>query len=142
MRGLWPSDSTVGSIPTVSWTGSKNPKHIVFVFELSARVRPEPLSSELSDPMMVTLAVHSPDTQWLKQPEQLRQLGILSRNAFETALAHSSPETTWHILYAGPAPGAVKVGQQLNPTMTPPTQLYEYAHPAHTPSLKIDSSDC
>jgi SMODS-associated and fused to various effectors sensor domain len=113
----------------------------VFVFELSARVRIESLLTELSDPMVVTLAVQSPGTQWLKHPEQLRELGILARNAFETALTHSSTETTWHILYAGPAPGAVKVGQQLNPTMTPPTQLYEYSHPAHTPSLKIESLD-
>ncbi|VDG20799.1 hypothetical protein MUDAN_BIHEEGNE_03517 [Lactiplantibacillus mudanjiangensis] len=32
----------------------------------------------------------------------------------------------WHLFYAGPAPLAVAVGQQLNPTMYPPTQLYEF----------------
>jgi len=134
----WPADAIVGPIPTVSFTGNKNPKHILFVFELSAKVNAEPLLCDLPDPMVVSLALEEPNTQWLKHPEQLRQLGILARNMFENALIHSSSDTTWHILYAGPAPGAVKVGQQLNPTMTPPTQLYEYIHPRHVPSLTIE----
>jgi hypothetical protein len=119
----WPSDAIVGPVPTVNSTGYKNPKHILFVFELSAKVNAKRLLRDLPDPVMVSLALKEPSTQWLKHPEQLRQLGILARNAFENALIHSSPDTTWHILYAGTAPGAVKVGQQLNPTMTPRTRL-------------------
>jgi len=134
----WPADAIVGPVPTVNFTGNKNPKHILFVFELSAKVNAEPFLHDLPDPMVVTLALQEPSTQWLKHPEQLRQLGMLARNTFENALNHSSPDTTWHILYAGPAPGAVKVGQQLNPTMTPPTQLYEYTYPGHMPSLKME----
>jgi hypothetical protein len=46
----------------------------------------------------------------------------------------------WHLLYAGPAPVAVVIGQQLNPTMYPPTQLYEYRHnerPRYRPSIRL-----
>jgi hypothetical protein len=34
----------------------------------------------------------------------------------------------WYVLYAGPAPVGVAIGQQLNPTMYPPVQLFEYRH--------------
>jgi SMODS-associated and fused to various effectors sensor domain len=46
----------------------------------------------------------------------------------------------WHLFYAGPAPLAVVVGQQLNPTMYPAIQLYEYRHkesPRYKPSIRL-----
>jgi SMODS-associated and fused to various effectors sensor domain len=36
---VWPSDSTVGSTPTVSWTGSKNPKHICLRTQCAGEAR-------------------------------------------------------------------------------------------------------
>jgi hypothetical protein len=47
----------------------------------------------------------------------------------------------WHILYAGPAPGGVVVGQQLNPTMIPMVQLYEFQRPRHILSITITPHD-
>jgi len=55
---------------------------------------------------------------------------------------HLAPEAVeWHIFYAGPAPLAVSIGQQLNPTMYPPIQLYEYRHKeTHSPRAVAASS--
>jgi hypothetical protein len=49
----------------------------------------------------------------------------------------------WHLFYAGPAPVAVAVGQQINPTMYPPVQLYEYRHkenPRYRSSIRLGTS--
>jgi hypothetical protein len=54
-------------------------------------------------------------------------------------LFHCSPR--WHILYAGPAPGGVVVGQQLNPTMIPTVRLYEFQRLRHIPSITITAHD-
>jgi hypothetical protein len=46
----------------------------------------------------------------------------------------------WHFFYAGPAPLAVAIGQQINPTMYPAVQLYEYRHkesPKYRPSIRL-----
>jgi hypothetical protein len=134
---VWPTEAIMPSNLSVSTEGSGTPEHILFAFELSASVNVQPLLSNLPSTTVVRIATDSPATRWLQHPDQLRELGRLSRSAFESALELSSPSTVWHILYAGPAPGAVMVGQQLNPTMTPKTQLYEYAHPNHVPSLVL-----
>lgn len=135
----WPAGAPALAEPRISVEGCTDPEEVLFVFELSASVNAEPVKMSLRTPSVVRIAVDSPSTRWLRHPQQLRDLGRLSRDAFECALARSSPSSGWHILYAGPAPGAVIVGQQLNPTMTPRVQLYEYVHPNHLPSLKIES---
>jgi hypothetical protein len=46
----------------------------------------------------------------------------------------------WRLLYPGPAPLAVAIGQQLNPTMYPRDQLYEYRlkeQPRYRPSIRL-----
>ena len=51
-----------------------------------------------------------------------------ARHAFEQARQIFPNADKWHIFYAGPAPVGVVIGQQINPTMYPRTQLYEYRH--------------
>ena len=60
---------------------------------------------------------------------------------FEAAAICYPGSQRWHILYAGPAPGGVVVGQQLNPTMIPKVQLYEFQRPRHIPSITITPHD-
>jgi hypothetical protein len=48
----------------------------------------------------------------------------------------------WHFFYAGPAPLAVALGQQISPTMMPLVQLYEFRfnqQPQYKPSTTINS---
>ena len=49
----------------------------------------------------------------------------------------------WHLFYAGPAPLAIAIGQQINPTMYPSVQLYEYRHkevPRYRPSIVLGAT--
>lgn len=136
----WPSCG-IGEIAQISVTGTTEPEHVFFAFDLTARINLEPLIQGLAGIRIIHIGVPSPSSRWLQHREQLRQLGITARDAFEETLSISSPSTMWHVIYAGPAPGAVKVGQQLSPTMTPKTLLYEYIHPHHVQSLTIENHE-
>ncbi|MGO9584678.1 MAG: SAVED domain-containing protein [Limisphaerales bacterium] len=114
---------------------------VVICFNLSARVEradfPVPKKSLLQ---IVDVSVAEPSVHWLKSPNQLEALGDTATRVFASLLQHFPNATRWHLFFAGPAPGAVKVGQQLNPTMTPPTQLYEFnraANPRYAPSILL-----
>jgi hypothetical protein len=50
---------------------------------------------------------------------------VAARQAFERAVRLSPACELWRVLYAGPAPLGVAIGQQRNPTMYPPAQPYE-----------------
>lgn len=116
---------------------------IAICFDLSARVP----DTSLRGPTrgfagVVRLGVPAPSTGWLQTDSQLTGLGVLARESFERLATEFPAASRWHIFYAGPAPGAVVVGQQLNPTMTPPVQLYEFqrgAVPEHSPSVVLQS---
>ena len=75
---------------------------------------------------MYQCSVPDLSTGWLKSKTQLDELARKAREAFEAAAIRYPNSPRWHILYAGPAPGGVVVGQQLNPTMIPMVQLYQF----------------
>jgi hypothetical protein len=45
---------------------------------------------------------------------------------FEAAMRKFPGAKKWHFFFAGPAPVGVAIGQQINPTMFPSVQLYEF----------------
>lgn len=100
---------------------------VAVCFNLSAKVERAdiPVSGK---PLLqiVDVSVAEPSVHWLKCPSQLEALGDTATHVFGSLLQRFPHATQWHLFFAGPAPGAVKVGQQLNPTMTPLTQLYEF----------------
>jgi SMODS-associated and fused to various effectors sensor domain len=100
---------------------------VAICFNLSARVEhpdiPIPKKALLQ---IVNVSVAEPSVHWLKSPSQLESLGEIATSVFASLHEHFPNAMRWHLFFAGPAPGAIKVGQQLNPTMTPPTQLYEF----------------
>jgi hypothetical protein len=100
-----------------------------FVFHYSAVITDETLI-EANAPLgfRVDFRITEPNTGWLLHPDQLSWAAQVARRAFERAMQLLPNAKTWHIFYAGPAPLAVAIGQQLNPTMYPRTQLYEYRH--------------
>ena len=130
------------AMPTVlSWPErTESPgADVAICFDLSARV---PDASLRDFAAVVRVGVPSPSTAWLQTESQLTRLGGLARETFERLAAEFPAAPRWHIFYAGPAPGAVVVGQQLNPTTCPPVQLYEYqrgASPEHTPSVVLEA---
>ena len=91
----------------------------------------------------IDATVPSPSTGWLCRQDQLRGLAKAAREVFETCQVRFPNADGWHLFFAGPAPGAVAVGQQLNPTMCPPVHLYEYRRdrtPSYQRSVVLGSS--
>ena len=79
-------------------------------------------------------------TGWLQHSDQLHWAAFEARRAFERVMQLLPSAVEWHLFYAGPAPLAIVVGQQLNPTMYPVIQLYEYRHkesPRYRPSIRL-----
>jgi SMODS-associated and fused to various effectors sensor domain len=114
---------------------------IAICFHLSAHIHPEQLVElNLNCARIINLTVPSPNTGWLRSESQLKGLAKTARKVFESCLAFHPNASRWHVLYAGPAPGAVAVGQQLNPTMCPMVQFYEFRRdtsPAYSASFSV-----
>jgi hypothetical protein len=100
---------------------------VVFVFHLSAVVADSAIAAtSAAGARRIDIRVPEPETDWLQHPSQLKELMMITRRSFEAAVRRFPDATRWHLFYAGPAPAAVAVGQQINPTMCPPVQLYEF----------------
>lgn len=140
----WPSHDakithvTVSALPTDI---DQNAEAVVLCFQLSGRIT-APMLAPHVDPGFprIDFVVPEPGTGWLRATDQLDRLGMLTRAIFEGLTAIYPNASRWHLFYAGPAPGAVRIGQQLNPTMTPSVQLYEFirsATPHYAASLLL-----
>ena len=133
-----PGEIFTTSLPNVPHAESGD---IAIRFHLSATIQDEDLKdlgTEFSN--VIDIKIPSPNTGWLRSQEQLKDLAGKARRLFEQCLSFYPKASKWHIFYAGPAPGAVAVGQQLNPTMCPPVQFYEFRkgrRPAYQPSLIV-----
>lgn len=116
-------------------------KAVTFVFHYSANITDDALA-EASIPLehRIDFRVPNPTTGWLQHPDQITWAALEARRAFERTMQLAPNARKWHLLYAGPAPVAVAIGQQINPTMYPATQLYEYRHkttPRYRPSILL-----
>jgi hypothetical protein len=140
----WPKDAQSLTSPTVMEiaASSSQSADVFFMFELTAPIDASSARLRASGEQAVyRCSVPSPSTEWLKSKGQLDELARKAREMFEMASIKYPRSSNWHILYAGPAPGAVVVGQQLNPTMVPAVQCYEFQRPNHVPSIRIGPED-
>lgn len=88
----------------------------------------------------VDLRVRRPGIGWLRDEHQLSDFASVCREVFEGCTSLFPRAKAWHLFCAVPAPAVVVLGQQLNPTMTPPVQLYEFdrrTQPSYQPSLTL-----
>ncbi len=67
---------------------------------------------------------------WLKSRDQLVILGQKFRNVLKVVERNIPDCPRIHLFYAGPTGGAIVLGQQINPRMHPPVELYEYSKQA------------
>ena len=143
----WPAHKTSNDLRVagLAGRGTNRTGEVAICFHLSARIQradiPLPKSSLLR---IIDITVPEPSVHWLKSPTQLDALADTATNVFSSLLQKIPNATRWHLLFAGPAPGAVKVGQQLNPTMIPPTQFYEFSKagkPRYTPSISLGGTN-
>jgi hypothetical protein len=143
----WPDEK----VPPQSVTVKGIPQNVVadkgdvaFSFHLSASITEDAIQEVSRDFIgHVNIAVPMPSTGWLRHPDQLNEVARAARQAFEDCLCRYPSATKWHVFFAGPAPAGVSIGQQLNPTMCPPVQLYEFRRdrsPVYQPSIVLGAT--
>jgi hypothetical protein len=140
----WPKDARQMTSPTFVETEESLSvsAEVLFLFNLTAPIDAASARSKIDGEQAVyECSVPNPSTAWLQSKTQLDELARKARETFEQAFIKYPKSGRWHIFYAGPAPGAVVVGQQLNPTLIPEVQLYEYQNPNHIPSILISPKD-
>ncbi len=89
----------------------------------------------------IDINVASHDVMWLRSPQQLSVLGQTFRGILAELRSKVPNCTRIHLFYAGPTGGAIVVGQQINPRMNPPVELYEYSRqtsPNHQRALTLE----
>jgi hypothetical protein len=127
----WPRQAIPAQDITVSGLdeGDTGCRVVTFLFHFSATIA-DTAFAELPEPggRRVDIRVGTPSTAWLRHPDQVKWAAVEARQAFECAMQLFPACERWRVLYAGPAPVGVAIGQQLNPTMYPPVQLHEYRH--------------
>jgi hypothetical protein len=127
----WPRHAPGTCDITVAGLGNSDAQCqvVTFLFHLSAVIT-DAAVAELAEPVgqRVDFRVEAPSTSWLRHSDQLKWIAAAAREAFEQAIRDFPVCMLWRVLYAGPAPVGVIIGQQINPTMYPPVQLYEYRH--------------
>jgi len=139
----WPRVASPAQDVTVSGLDSQpsNDGEGTFVFHYSAIITDEALI-EAGAPLgyRIDFRAPQPTTGWLQHPDQLSWAAQEARIAFERTMQLLPNAKKWHLFYAGPAPLAIAIGQQINPTMYPAVQLYEYRHkeaPRYKPSILL-----
>jgi hypothetical protein len=114
----------VSGLPT---TETQQPLDAIVRVSLSAAInRDDTLVAKSPNAIEVDIAVDTPNVSWLQDPRQLTALGVTFRNVLQ-AIGDRTPRcSAIHLFYAGPAGGAVVIGQAFNPRMNPPMHLYQF----------------
>jgi hypothetical protein len=126
---VWPRQEP--PLPDIEVTGldegDPDCAEVVFVFHLSAMVADTAIAdTTVAGARRIHIRVPEPGAAWLQHASQIKELAMTARRSFEMAARIFPAAVRWHLFYAGPAPAAVSIGQQINPTMCPPIQLYEF----------------
>ena len=123
----WPNEQYELDQIKTKWDVVGNSSSIRFVISLSAQVNYEDVNaSGVPISPLAAISINTPSLTWLVNEKQLVELRIAIRKAFERAASDFPDAESWHVFYAGPAPGAVVLGQEINPTMSPPVHVYEF----------------
>ena len=95
---------------------------------LSANISPADIKAAAPNSnLTVSIFVDNPDILWLQGADQLKKLGQVFRQALSSLRAKIPNCRKIHLFYAGPTGGGIIIGQQINPRMNAPVDLYEFS---------------
>ncbi len=135
-RGTWRWDETAPPAGPLSIDTAGAGEEAVIRVSLSAAIRP---ADGVRAGVEIDIRVPVPSTRWLRRPEQLPELARVYEQALTEIRERGCRRV--HLLYAGPAPGAVQFGRSYNPRMNPPLHVYDYrrqASPCYEPALVLN----
>lgn len=80
-----------------------------------------------SSPVQVDISVDEPSLTWVQSENQVIEFAEIFRNVLAKVRKKVKHCNCIHLFMAVPAPIALIAGQQINPRMNPPINLYEYS---------------
>lgn len=129
----WPDDAPGAhlEITTKGSPGKKvnKPEDAVIRVSPSATIAPEETRPVVAGAgaVEIDLAVKSPNVMWLRSPAQLDVVGTAFREALRSIQENMRGCQRIHLFCAVPPGASVVIGQQINPRMNPPVELYQYS---------------
>jgi hypothetical protein len=100
---------------------------VVVRVSLSAEIEPSESREIVANAgAEIDFCVDDADLLWLRAPGQVQAVGDAFRNLLKVIRRRVPRCSAIHLFYAGPAPTAVVIGQQINPRMYPPVLVYAY----------------
>lgn len=105
---------------------------ISIAVSLSAKITQTDIAAAApNSSLTVQVFVEEPDVLWLQSSDQITNLGQVFRRALSTVRARVPNCRKIHLFYAGPTGGGIVIGQQINPRMNAPVNLYEFSFQAN-----------
>lgn len=129
----WPEQTTGIAQQSVSLAGLPDAEFdgvgpVVLRVSLSEVVRTADTRAIVDEPLSeIDIAIADPDKGWLQAPAQLAELRQRYLDALKGIRRRIPGCNRLHVFYAGPAAGALLLGQCTNPRMDPELALYEFS---------------
>ena len=117
------------SIKTSRLLGKVNEKISEFIVKisLSARISKHHLYGlNIPTDNSIDIFVKDPNEDWLNSELQVIEVGRKFREVLGNLREFAPNLKMIHLFYAGPTSCAIAIGQQINPSMNPQIQLYEF----------------
>jgi len=107
---------------------TEEPLEVAISVSLSAKIpKSDVKEGAPSANVFIDVFVEEPDIMWLRSLKQLAKLQQVIRDVLSLIRTKVPSCSQIHLFYAGPTGGAIVIGQQINPRMNPPVDLYEYS---------------
>ncbi len=141
----WPTQlvENYSSIKTSGLMNRINEKISQFIVKisLSARIKKIHLSGlEIPTDNSIEIFFEVPNEDWLKSELQVIEVGRKFREVLRNLREFTPNLKIIHLFYAGPTSCAIAIGQQINPSMNPLIQLYEFDYrnkPPYSMSIRL-----
>lgn len=102
-------------------------KEVIIKISLSAKILEDQIKEiGLDIKKEIEITIDNPSEDWLKSETQLIELSKSFRDILNNLRKFAPNLNTIHLFYAGPTAGAIAIGRQINPRMTPIIQIYEF----------------
>lgn len=141
----WPTNfvENYSSIKTSRLMNKINKEISEFIVKvsLSAKINNRHLTGlEIPIDNAVDIYIEDPMEDWLKSELQVIEVGRKFREVLRNLREFTPNLKTIHLFYAGPTSCAIAIGQQINPSMNPIIQLYEFDYrnkPYYSKSIRL-----
>lgn len=144
----WPDTTISDADLQIEVTGTPtklvNANEVVVSVSLSADIRVSDITAVIKNPeLTINLRASSPSLSWLQHPQQITEFTKVFRRVLEDIRKFVPSCNKIHLFYAGPVGPAIKIGQEINPRMTPPVQTYQFSMqqtPHYSRAILIEES--